>query len=118
MSDTECDGRCVTHDLHQDRPTKVTSDAGNPVRSTRTNTYLTQPDTDKTRGKSMTISAILTDKPKSSTDIHLEIVFSRQAQRREDNPPSPLVNDTEITKQNSTPATWIQSVKRQRLRVA
>ena len=71
MSDTEGDGRCATHDLHQDRRTKGTFDTGQPVRRTRLKTYSTQPDTDKSKGKSKMISAILTYKPKSSTDISL-----------------------------------------------
>ena len=89
MSDSETDDQCVGHYRHQDRPTKGTSDTVKPVRRTRSKTYSTQ-DTDKSRGKSKMISAILTDKPKLSTDIPLGIVLSGQAQRREGNTPSPL----------------------------
>ena len=38
MSETATDDQCVSHDLHQDPTTKVTFDAGKPVRRTLTNT--------------------------------------------------------------------------------
>ena len=97
MSDTETDGRSVSHDLHQDRPTKGTSDTGKPVRRTRSkpirhNKILTE-------GKSRLISAILIDKPKSSSDNPLGVVLSEQAEGHEDNQPSRVLNDTDKTKQ-------------------
>ena len=97
MSDTYIYDRCGSHDLHQGRPRKGTCDTGKPVRRTRTKTYSTQQDTDKSKWKSKMISPILTDKPKSSKNIHLRIVLSRHAQRREDDPPSSVPNDTDKT---------------------
>ena len=69
-----------------------------PVRRTPTKTYSTHQDTNKSKGQSKIIPAILTDKPKSSTDIPLGIVLSGQAQRREDNPSSPIPNNTDKSK--------------------
>ena len=45
------------------------------------------------------MSAILTDKPKSSTDNPLGIVLPGKVQRREDDPPSPSHNGTDKTKE-------------------
>ena len=81
-------------DLHQDRRTKGTSDTGKPIRRTRTKTYSTQQVTDKRNGKSKTISAIRTDKQRSSTDISIRMVLSEQAQLREVNPPAPLPDES------------------------
>ena len=78
MSDTETGGQYVSHVLRQDRTTRGTSDTGKPVRRTRTKTCSKQQDTDKSKGKSKTISAILTHKPKTSTDIPLVILISGQ----------------------------------------
>ena len=90
------DGWCVKHDLHQYRLKKGTSDAGKPVRWTRTETYSTQQDTDKSKEKSKTISAMMTDKPKSTTDILVGMVLSGQVQRREDSifHPYPTIRTT------------------------
>ena len=98
MFDTETDGRCVNHDFHQNQPKKITSKTGKPVRRTLTETYSTQ-DTDERKVKSKTISAILTDKSKSSTDSLLGIVLSLHAKRRKDNPNSSIQNDTDKSKQ-------------------
>ena len=72
MSDTETDGWCVSHDLYQDRPTKGTSDTRKPVRRIRTNASSTQQDTDTSEVKTKMISAIQTDRLKSSTDFPSE----------------------------------------------
>ena len=97
MSDIETDDRCVSHDLHQNRPTEGTFDTGKPVRRTRTKPFRHQ-DTDKNKEKSKMISVILIDKLKSSTDNLLGTVLSGHAQRREDSPSSPLPIDNDESK--------------------
>ena len=99
MCDTETDDNCVSHDLHQHQPKKVTPDTGKLVRRTRTQTYSTQQDTDKSREKFKIIFAILSPNPRSSIDISPGRVRLGLAQLRKVNPPSLLPNDTDMSKQ-------------------
>ena len=89
----------TSHSFHQDRPTKITSKTGKPVRRTLAESYSAQQYTDERKVKSNTISAILTDKSKSSTDSLLGIVLSLHVQRCKDSPPSSIQNDTDKSKQ-------------------
>ena len=99
MSDAKTYGHCVS----QRSPTRSAHESyvryWKPVRRTRTITYSTQQDTYKSKEKSKTISAILTDKPRSSIDILLGRVLLGQVQRRDDNPPSVIPNNTDKSKQ-------------------